>query len=489
MRRLPLAGCALALAVLAGCATTHVHPADLEADLDAIRSDLGELKEINAAHAGDKEAHPGPTPPPVIEVSSGEILGAFASAMRATVATIDPSVLFVETITDRVPGAGRFRPSTGGTVARTGVAIGKDLILLGTTLKAESVKKIKVRIGDVDYDASLVDSDQRAGISVIRVEGQTLTPIKIAAAPARAGDWVVSLSAHGKPSNYQRYPDLTLVRGTVAGTFDRYLLKGLGRVPDGTPFVNMKGEMVGIALGGRSGVVLLTEIKARMEKLMAAGSGSDEEKKTPWLGIYLDPINEDFAEASSLPKSGVWVGNVIGGSPASQGGLKALDLIIAIDGTKIKYSGSQALAHVQKLLDPSMGRQVTFTVLRKGMLKKLEVTFGKKPERKDYKTADVGLSVTQITDADYYERDLFERNGVLVTGIERGSPAARATAFRETLVARGDIILEFDGKRIKTVDDFSEAVDAVRKRDAEVVLMKLCRGNRCTYVALNLKIG
>lgn len=74
---------------------------------------------------------------------------------------------------------------------------------------------------------------------------------------------------------------------------------------------------------------------------------------------------------------------------------------------------------------------------------------------------------------------LEEREGLLVRGVEEGSPADRAG------MARGDLIVEADGRGVSDTDDLFQSLDAAR----ESVRLRVVRGDEEREVAVSLSAG
>ncbi len=66
--------------------------------------------------------------------------------------------------------------------------------------------------------------------------------------------------------------------------------------------------------------------------------------------------------------------------------------------------------------------------------------------------------------------------GVVVTGVEPGSPAAKAG------IRRGDVIQEVNRKSIKDADDFGQAVETAK--DEENILFLIRRGESNLFIAI-----
>lgn len=428
-------------------------------------------------------------------VTPEKIIATFPEIVESVSSIIKPSVVYVKvTNTQR------------GYLELNGLIISQDgQILIPLYIKRDELEKVQVWVDKDEYDALLVQSDERYSISILKIEPKTsLKPAIIGDGKAvKEGEWLIGVCSLGKEYDYQKVIDIGIVSGRLEGAiYDEFLLR-VSDVKAGMPFVNLKGEVVGFGpsfqmRGGPNRVVLINQIKEKKDKLIAkAKEGKektlsekiDAEKKKPWLGIIHGLLNEEYAEAKNFSKESILVKHVFSNSPAAEGGLEPGDLIIEVDGQAITKSGERAIQQFDRLQESELNREITFKVLRENKTRLIKCKFGPKPEPKEFKAEDLGITVKEITDIEYYEGNLAVKEGILVTGVERGSAAATSDVFGRPLITNNDVIVEFYRIPTRTFDEFIKAVDTMRREKPEVVSVKLWRGNRITHVALNLKIG
>jgi serine protease Do len=190
----------------------------------------------------------------------------------------------------------------------------------------------------------------------------------------------------------------------------------------------------------------------------------------------------------------VGVQDVTPGEPAEQAGLRAGDIVVAMDGSKL--DGNQDFLQRIAIVPP--GETITLDVLRAGEsgLEESTVTvaLGERPSEEEiYRrnlggarrgreeapeettTADsvsraVGLIVTDLTE-ELAEQIGYEDEirGVVVMQVARGSAAADA------LLGRGDLILEVKGEPVANIAEFEEALSEFGPD--EVALLRVRRTN------------
>ena len=128
-------------------------------------------------------------------------------------------------------------------------------------------------------------------------------------------------------------------------------------------------------------------------------------------------------------------------------------------------------------------------MLRDGKRIRGEGVLTKRPEPSTLQAEDLGVTVSEINQVMETQLNLFETEGVMVTTLKRGSPAATGRQFGQTLLRRGDVITSLGGIETPDLEAFSEALDSVRQDKPEAVLVEFKRGAMESIEALNLRIG
>jgi serine protease Do len=194
----------------------------------------------------------------------------------------------------------------------------------------------------------------------------------------------------------------------------------------------------------------------------------------PGSSIGITVRDSDAAEASKAGTNGVVVQGVREGTPAARAGLRTGDLIVDFDGERAR--SARQLTRIVRETAP--GRAVKMTVVRDASRQTLDIT----PEYRgsDNITTDIvsnirtapgwdgrnfafdfltsprqrlGVTVAPLTDqlATYFG----VKQGVLVSEVESGSPAAAAG------VKAGDVITTINNRAVSTADDVVNEVRTV----------------------------
>jgi serine protease Do len=172
---------------------------------------------------------------------------------------------------------------------------------------------------------------------------------------------------------------------------------------------------------------------------------------------------------------GALVSNVAAGSPAERAGIRVRDVVVEYAGKPIKepseLSFMVARTHV--------GSRVNITVLRDKKKLRLTVTIAELKEQEVIASAperekDFGLTVQNVTPEIAQALGMKRAQGVVITAVERGSPADEAG------LGRGDVILEIDRKTIHNLSEYRQAIATLKKGASSLLLVQ--RGQTTSFV-------
>jgi serine protease Do len=190
-------------------------------------------------------------------------------------------------------------------------------------------------------------------------------------------------------------------------------------------------------------------------------------------------VTSDLAKSFVLPDAhGALVASVTDGGPAKAAGVRPGDVIVAYDGHPIRHSDELP----RLVAETPVGRDVALTVVRNGKTLTLPARIVKLAEPEQRRAAGVGgkpalgLAVQTVTSQLAGELGLPVTAGVLVRGVEDGSPAASAG------LQAGDVIAEIDREPVKSVDDLERAL--TRRRPGAPVLFFVHRNGGDLYIAV-----
>jgi serine protease Do len=372
----------------------------------------------------------------------------------------------------------RFRMQGSG----SGAIISADGYLLTNNHVVHGAKEVTVTLADQQvYQARVVGSDAKTDLAVLKIDAKRPLPVAPmgSSTDLKVGEWVVAI---GNPFGLSHSVTAGIVsakgRAIGAGPYDDFIQTDAPINPgnSGGPLFNMKGEMVGIntaivAAGQGIGFAIPIDLaKPLIPQLVTAG-----EVTRGYLGVSIQSITPELAKALNLDeRQGALVADVVPGGPAAKAGLRQGDVIVDFDGQSVKDSRDLP-ALVAKT---PVGEEVTLTLRRDGKTQRIPVTVGRLPSEKGVTEessqagqSQWGLQLQELTPQMARQRGLGDESGVMVAGVQPGSPAERAG------LQRGDIIREVNRRPVQSVQEVRDAIAKANDQDSVVLLVKRDQGN------------
>jgi serine protease Do len=302
----------------------------------------------------------------------------------------------------------------------------------------------------------------------------------------RVGDWVVAI---GNPFGFEQTVTAGIVsakgRTLGGGSYQNFIQTDASINPgnSGGPLFNLKGEMVGIntAIYSRNGgnIGIGFAIPVNMAKNVIAQLKETGKVTRGWLGVMIQHVNQEIAEQFGLERPfGALVGEVSPDSPAEKGGIKAGDVIIEYMGKEVKQMEMLPAMVGQT----AIGTEAEVVIFRNGKKKELTITIGKLEEgdltpEAEEETSQLGMTVQELTPELSKSLKIEEESGVIIAGVEQGSPAAQAG------LRRGDIIIEVNRQEIATLKDYSAAIGDPEEKGSSVLFL-VKRNKRTRFVVI-----
>ena len=236
--------------------------------------------------------------------------------------------------------------------------------------------------------ASVVGSDEGTDLAVLRIKQSNLIAMPLGDSSAlQVGDWVVAI---GNPFGLHH----TVTAGIVSALgrtalhprgFEDYIQTDAAINPgnSGGALVNLNGELVGINSailsgngGGNIGIgfaIPVNVVKAIMKQLIEYG-----EVKRGIVGIRVREVPVSTAERLGLGEDhGALVAEVAPGSPAQRAGIKAGDIVLAVNGVAI--ANARELENAIALL--RVGQTVELRIVRNGTLQSIVLSTTERASR------------------------------------------------------------------------------------------------------------
>lgn len=398
----------------------------------------------------------------------------------------DPYLEFFKRFFEDRPGLPGDRQSNS---LGSGFIVSPDGYILTNAHVAQDADKIIVRLSDQrERPAKVIGVDDLTDVAVLKIEGENLPAVKLGDSDAlEVGEWVLAI---GSPFGLERTATQGIVsavrRNLPSGAYVPFIQSDVAVNPgsSGGPLFNVRGEVVGInsqiysSTGGYMGLSFAIPIKLAMqvvEQLKATG-----EVTRGWLGVLLQPVNNDLAEAFKLDRPrGALVAQILPDSPAASAGFKPGDIILRYGGEPIEDS----LQLPRMIGVTPVGKTVAMSVLRDGEPLEIKATIARLETVEEPVTTmdehnDPRLNITVADLSNEQRRTLgTDEQGVLVTGLE-GGPAANAGLYPD------DIILQLGSSPVRNASQFIELAKELPK--GKVIPLWVRRESESLYLAVRV---
>ena len=382
----------------------------------------------------------------------------------------------------------------------SGFIIDEKGIVITNNHVIQDAEDIVVRVGgDKEYKAKIIGQDPLSDIAVLQIDSkEKFIPVNFGDSDkARIGDWVIAI---GNPFGLGG----TVTAGIISA---RNRSIGLSRYEDyiqtdasinsgnsGGPLFDMSGDVIGIntAILGKGGSIGIGfSIPSNSAKKVVSQLIEFGETKRGWLGVRIQVVTEEIADIEKLDEPrGALVASVAEKSPSDKAGIKAGDIILEFNGTQINEMKELPIIVAQT----EVGKTVNVKIWRnkkeinkKIKLGRLETSSDFKEEKKvDAETPEISeikslkIIVRPLNQKDIKERKLpNQTTGVVITNIGKNSPIDYLNI--------GDIIVEAQKKKIRSIKDLEDIVDKALKSNQKTILIVIYNNqNQRRYIGVKL---
>ena len=321
--------------------------------------------------------------------------------------------------------------------------------------------------------AKVVGKDEGSDVAVLKVQAANLTAIPIGDSDrTEVGDFVVAI---GNPFGLGH----TVTSGIVSALgrsginpegYEDFIQTDASINPgnSGGALVTLDGQLVGIntailsRTGGNIGIgfaIPSNMMKTVMNQLVKHG-----EVRRGVLGVNIQTLTPDIAESMGLANTqGALVSQVVDGSAAEKAGIKAGDVITAINGKSVKDAA--ALRNTIGLL--GIGDRVDIALVRDGKPRRVTAVIGERDAAAEAEAAGLhsGLEGADFADA--------PGGGVLVRSVAEGSPAAQRG------LRANDVIIGVGRTRVANLAEFRKATEG-----ASAFVVQIRRGSAMLVIPI-----
>lgn len=365
----------------------------------------------------------------------------------------------------------------------SGFLISPDGLILTNHHVVDGADEIKVHLADDrEFKAKVIGSDAKTDVAVIKIDGKDFPCVKLGnSKDVKVGEWVAAI---GAPFGLENTVTSGIVsaksRNLPSDQFVPFIQTDAAVNPgnSGGPLFNMKGEVIGInsqifsTSGGFMGLSFAVPIDLALQikdELVKHGKVSRGR-----LGVMIQTMSPELAKSFGLEKNkGALIAQIQKDSAAEKAGLQEGDIVLLFDGKAIDNAAdlSRAVASAR----PDTEHKVK--VLREGKEVEVKVkldaaadTSVAKGQAAEEARGRLGVTVRGLNEE---EKKKFG-DGLVV--VESHGPAAEAG------IKEGDVLLSVGGKKIRSFEQFKDAVNAADK----TLALQVARDGSRTFLAVKL---
>ena len=362
-----------------------------------------------------------------------------------------------------------YRSDSGG----SGFVVSADGYVVTNNHVVEGATKVRVKLEERLYDAEVKGTDPATDLALLKIEaGKSLAYLPLGDSDRlRVGDYVMVI---GNPLLLDHTVTVGVVsaKGRSIGltrdsSFENFIQTdaAINRGNSGGPLINLNGEVVGIATAMNWGAenigfaVPISTLQAVLPQLREKGKVS-----RGYIGVNISNIDYDRAQAFGLSEAGgALVTQVVEDSPASKAGVEHGDVVLSVDGRKVKETRDL----IEYVSAQGPGKKVDLEILRDGkkMTKRVELSERQGDSTEEAKEEKSGSNGIDWLGLDYQDLTPGLKQslglpstleGVLVREVNASSP------LYDEGIAEGDIIVEVNGEPVGSSREFESAIEALR---------------------------
>ncbi len=393
-------------------------------------------------------------------------------------------------------GVPHFQQQQPQITSGSGFVISPDGYIVTNFHVVKDASQITITFNDGrEYPALLSGSDPSTDLAVLKIDEEELSYLNFGDSDSlEIGEWVVAI---GTPFELDSSLTVGIVsakgrQGLGLSPYEDYIQTDAAINPgnSGGPLLNLQGDVIGIntAIFSRSGgnVGIGFAIPSKMAQSVINQIKDNGIVKRGYLGIVLQPIDKDLADAFGLDKQeGLLVAEVMKDSPAFKGGLQQGDIIL--QSNRVTVKNVQKFRNEVALMNP--GDAIQLNVLRDGTPMNLTIQLGSQ-NIAELATAEMtqklGIEVdtlsTELAAKLGYPTDM---TGVVITKVKPGSLAAQA-GLRPMQIILSVATNLSQQKRIHNLPEFEEAVQEISDAKKNHLILVVRQQNLQRYYTIRM---
>ncbi len=340
----------------------------------------------------------------------------------------------------------------------SGVILSPDGYIVTNNHVIQDAKKIEVTLDDKrTFKAVVVGTDPTTDLALLKIKAKNLPYLVFGDVnKVQLGDWVLAI---GNPFNLTSTVTAGIIsaKGRNLGMLgdqkyriESYLQTDAALNPgnSGGALINLKGELIGI----NSAIISPTRgftgysfaIPADIVKKVVSDLEEYGQVQRAIMGVTIEDITADLAKEKHLDKmEGVYINDITTGGAAEKAGIKAGDVVLAINGVKV--NSSSELQEEVSLYRPK--DKINVLIKRKGKTQQYVVTLRNLQGNAELVKASDFIDGAKFENISKKEKGHLKLDyGVKITDLRPGK-------FTDIGLRKGYIIISINGKPMRTPRD------------------------------------
>lgn len=379
----------------------------------------------------------------------------------------------------------------------SGVILSTDGYIVTNNHVIDGADRLEVTLNDNSiYNATVIGTDPTTDVALLKIEADNLHVIPIGNSDElKVGEWVLAV---GNPFGFTSTVTTGIVsakarsvgaaaRGRAMG-IESYIQTDAAVNPgnSGGALVNINGELVGIntAIYSETGnyVGYSFAIPSSIVTKVVTDIKQYGTVQRAVLGVLFSELTPQLAKEKGITivNDGILVGEVLDRSAAMDGGIKAGDVIVDINGVAI-HNTAQLQGEISKY---SPGDKISVRYVRDNTSYSTDVVLqnsqGNTNVTKSSDFTALGCAFKELSASQLREFRL--SSGVQVAGVRDGK-------FKNAGIRDGFIILDINNTRVREKDDIEKIYNAIMRSggtDKVMFITGIYPTGRKVYYAVDL---
>ena len=270
----------------------------------------------------------------------------------------------------------------------SGFVVSEDGYIVTNNHVVNNADEIYVKFTDGrEYLTKLVGTSPEVDIAILKIESsEKFKPLEFADSDKiQIGQWSI---AFGNPLGLNDSMTVGIISAAGRSSLGIEEIENfiqtdaaINQGNSGGPLVDINGKVIGVntAILSTSGgsVGLGFAIPSNLVSVVKDSIISTGKFERPYVGLYLDNLDSQKVKNLNIKSgNGVYIAQVVPGSPAEKAGLKANDVIIGVNDKPVNSAGS----FIGELAAKKIGQTVNLQIIRNSQTMNVNVTLESSPK-------------------------------------------------------------------------------------------------------------